>query len=71
MADITMCFGGGCPMKEQCYRYTAKPDKYRQSYFVGLPYLQLFFNNGEIIDNEDPTQCQKFWDNKTYQDAGN
>lgn len=71
MADITMCFGGGCPMKEQCYRYTAKPDKYRQSYFVGLPYLQLFFNNGEIIENEDPTQCKQFWDNKKQNNAGN
>lgn len=71
MADITMCFGSGCPLKEQCYRYTAKPDKYRQSYFVGLPYLQLVDDNGDIIDNPDPTQCKQFWDNKTYQNAGN
>lgn len=69
MADITMCFGSGCPLKEQCYRYTAKPDEY-QSYFVGLPYLQLVDDNGEIIDNPDPYKCKQFWNNKTYQNAG-
>lgn len=31
MPDITMCLGNGCPMKEQCYRYRAVPNKI-QSY---------------------------------------
>lgn len=37
MADITMCEGKGCPMKDTCYRHTAKPDKYRQSWLVKEP----------------------------------
>lgn len=37
MPDITMCKGNNCPYKEGCYRYTAKPDKLAQSYFVNPP----------------------------------
>jgi len=32
MPDITMCQGRDCPKREECYRYTAKPDPLRQSY---------------------------------------
>ena len=41
MADITKCPGEKdkivCPYKDQCYRFTAKADKYGQSYFMELP----------------------------------
>lgn len=37
MPDITMCVGTDCPQKETCYRYTAKPNEYRQSYFMEAP----------------------------------
>lgn len=37
MADITMCSGTDCPQKESCYRFTAKPSEYRQSYFMEAP----------------------------------
>jgi hypothetical protein len=37
MADITMCQDKECPKKEQCYRYTAPANPYRQSYFVYSP----------------------------------
>ena len=37
MPDITMCKGTGCPKKETCYRFTATPDKYWQSWFAGMP----------------------------------
>lgn len=37
MPDITMCSGEGCPLKESCHRFTAKPNEYRQSYFVDPP----------------------------------
>lgn len=30
--DISKCFGKDCPRKETCYRYTAKPSEYYQSY---------------------------------------
>lgn len=37
MADITMCLGTDCPHKETCYRFTATPNEFRQSYFVTPP----------------------------------
>jgi len=38
MPDITMCTGTFCPIKETCYRFTAVPSSYRQSYFLHIPY---------------------------------
>lgn len=32
-----MCLGNDCPKKESCYRYTATPSKFRQSYFAEPP----------------------------------
>jgi len=37
MPDITMCKGDNCPLKDQCFRYTAKPSEY-QSYLPKEPY---------------------------------
>ena len=37
MADITMCEGTGCPLANRCYRATATPNEFRQSYFIGVP----------------------------------
>lgn len=37
MPDISMCAGGTCPSKDQCYRYRAVPNEYRQSYFMTPP----------------------------------
>lgn len=37
MPDISKCPGGNCPIKETCYRYTATPSKWRQSYFAETP----------------------------------
>lgn len=57
MPDITMCPGTvkerSCPNKEQCYRYTAKPSEYLQSYFIDLP-----MNSNK--------ECGHFWDNRPY-----
>lgn len=47
MADITMCRGDNCPLKNDCQRYTTKTGKVNQSYFVDPPY----------IDDE----CDMFW----------
>ena len=33
-----MCEGTNCPLKEKCYRYKAVPSKYRQCYFMEIPY---------------------------------
>jgi hypothetical protein len=40
MQDITKCKGDTCPQKETCYRFTSKPDTYRQSYFVKPPFTK-------------------------------
>lgn len=48
MADITMCNGKNCDLRQTCYRYKAKPNEYRQSYFVETP-----IKNGE---------CDKYWE---------
>ena len=37
MPDITMCPGTDCPQREKCYRFTAKPSEYMQSYFMKAP----------------------------------
>ena len=44
MADITMCEGKGCEIKEICYRYRATPSEFGQSYFFNSP------NNGLECD---------------------
>ena len=33
MADITMCKDKECPRKEQCYRFNARVNEFRQAYF--------------------------------------
>ncbi len=38
MPDITMCQGGDCEYKSNCYRFTAEPNLYRQSYFQSPPF---------------------------------
>jgi len=39
--NITMCKGKGCPYKDGCLRYTAKPNEYRQSYFATIPLKEI------------------------------
>jgi len=37
MADITMCNGKGCNVKNTCYRFKAPINEFRQSYFIEVP----------------------------------
>lgn len=38
MPDITMCKGTDCPLKENCYRFTATPGEWQwQSWFAEPP----------------------------------
>jgi hypothetical protein len=64
MPDITMCKGQigaiDCPYKEKCHRFTAKADKYGQSYFMELPLKNnkcdhYWGNDGEDIWNKTET----------------
>lgn len=53
--DITMCTGGDCPLKEQCYRFKAVPNKFRQSMFMTIPY------------DKEEEKCKYFWKNDEEQ----
>jgi hypothetical protein len=47
MADITLCKGGECPLKETCRRYTTPPNPERQWVFTTIPY--------------DDSECDMYW----------
>jgi len=51
MADITMCSGIACPVKERCYRFTATTSEFRQSYFFQPPF--------EVKDGV--VTCEMYW----------
>jgi len=38
-SDITKCNNTECPLKTSCYRATATPNPYRQSYAEFKPYV--------------------------------
>jgi len=56
MPDISMCVNEGCHLKNNCYRYTATPCEFRQSYHA--------FNPDEVTGI-----CNDFWDRKTREDV--
>lgn len=47
MPDIAMCTGDDCPVKENCWRFLAPPDRY-QSQFAAPPHTE--------------EGCEYFWD---------
>ena len=51
MAVITKCHGNDCPVKENCYRFTAE-EVWRQSYFMEVP-----FRDGE---------CKMYWSESAH-----
>ena len=51
MPDICMCKGEGCPVKDQCFRNTAKDSEY-QAFFTEIPY------------DKEKLECEYFWQNK-------
>lgn len=42
-----MCKGDNCPIKEECYRYTAKADELYQAYFSEPPI--------------EDSKCEMYW----------
>jgi hypothetical protein len=55
MADISKCKGTGCPVKKQCYRFTAK-ENILQSYFTNVP----FYVN-ETKGDKIKIDCGMYW----------
>lgn len=53
--DITLCEGTNCPLKDQCFRYTAKPSEY-QSYFTKEPYTL----------EKNKFKCEFLWTNDNH-----
>lgn len=51
MADITMCDRKECPSKDKCYRFTAEPNPYRQSYFAP-PYPEIIGDSCEYFTQD-------------------
>lgn len=50
MTDISMCTNKDCPLRMKCFRYTAIPDPYWQSFCGFIP--------------DESGNCEMFWDNK-------
>lgn len=50
MADITMCKGNECSLKESCKRFLLIPNSYYQSYFSEIPY------------NKEKEKCDEYWE---------
>lgn len=50
MADITMCKGTNCPIKQNCHRALAIPNLNWQSYFSEIPY------------NKEKEKCDEYWE---------
>lgn len=51
MIEITKCDGANCPLKEKCFRYTAK-NAYWYYYFTNAPYDKEKNNCDYYLDNE-------------------
>jgi len=41
MLDISMCYGGNCPKKSNCYRYAVNPTANLKTYFTEPPFNRL------------------------------
>lgn len=66
MPDITMCSGQNCPLKESCYRYKAKPDEYRQSYFTEPPYDREYSKCDMYWQTADSKSAENFYNKLNY-----
>lgn len=51
MPDISMCRSNTCPIKDSCYRFTAVPSTFRQSY-------------ADFKYNEETKNCNYYWRNE-------
>jgi hypothetical protein len=58
MPDITMCNGDKCPMRKDCFRFTAMPSGGRQSFFLESPvriYPTGEYECGEFLERATAT----------------
>jgi hypothetical protein len=64
MPDITMCQNDKCPLKDECYRHTATPDPYLQSY-SRFNYVKTVVRENQRVVRVYHG-CEHFIDNKPY-----
>ena len=59
MPDITMCLNDGCPLRNDCYRFMAEPNEYRQSYarFECSEKAEHFLEMIKPVCGVSPCQC--------------
>lgn len=60
MEDITLCGGGNCPLKQNCYRYTAEVFG-RQDFFGSLPFDFAANECVHFLDNIEQVRKQAYY----------
>ena len=67
MPDISMCKGGSCSLRLNCYRYTAEFEPLGQSYFSDPPYkMNMLLDENNANLGVVTTACAYFWNNEKY-----
>jgi hypothetical protein len=65
--DISMCKGGSCSLRLNCYRYTAKFEPLGQSYFTEPPYkMNMMLDEQDVTLGVVTIACPFFWNNEKY-----
>lgn len=62
--DYTACSGEGCPIKENCYRFTGPREPLWQSYFVEVPgewEVEIDPIGGGLEREVRTWKCDMFW----------
>ena len=68
MPDISMCKGGSCPLRLNCYRYTAEAEPLGQSYFKDPPYkMNMMLDEHDSNLGVVTIACPYFWNNNKYE----
>lgn len=72
MPDISLCRNTNCPLRKNCYRFTAKPDEFIQSY-SNFTYNAITQSCHHFMQDFTPQQLAdmfsaKLEDNKTKKD---
>lgn len=64
MPDITKCTNESCQLKESCFRWTAKPNDYMQSYAEFHFTLKTTLSK-DGIHNKSNVECDHFLGDKS------
>lgn len=65
MADLTMCEGYDCPLKNICHRYLAVRHEHRQAWFSEDP-RGTKEDRSRSFKRKSAKMCYYFWEDKTH-----